>query len=322
MKSMLGKHTDDELETTTNVKRVKAADSLQVFRELQMPIPGVLAQSYTFFSPHQAASEEYVLGVDEAGRGPVLGPMVYSACFCPISAYVHLKSLGFADSKQLSEDQRSKLFARLQTEEHAGWAVRCISPRDISQCMLRRTKYNLNSLAHDATIQLLREINQKANIRQVFIDTVGPPASYQKKLQQLFPSMEITVAKKADSLYPIVSAASVCAKVVRDAHLENWVFAEPLEVSRVFGSGYPGDPNTVRWLRESLDPVFGYPSIIRFSWSTCTKLLEESAVAVVWADEDEKHTKLTSKWFGGASNRRTRSKFFSRRPALILTTSL
>lgn len=48
---------------------------------------------------------------------------------------------------------------------------------------------------------------------KVFVDTVGPPESYQKRLQQRFPGIEVTVTAKADALYPAVSAASICAKV-------------------------------------------------------------------------------------------------------------
>jgi ribonuclease H2 subunit A len=71
--------------------------------------------------------------------------------------------------------------------------------------------------------------------------------------------------------------------VTRDAILENWEFVEQVDgISREFGSGYPSDPKTVEWLRESMDRVFGFPGIIRFSWSTCSKLLEERAVAVQW----------------------------------------
>ncbi|KAJ1805043.1 hypothetical protein LPJ56_004636 [Coemansia sp. RSA 2599] len=201
--------------------------------------------------------------------------------------------------------------------------------------MLRRTKYNLNSLAHDATIQLLRDtISKGINVRRVFIDTVGPPATYQKKLQDLFPGINITVAKKADSLYPIVSAASICAKVTRDAHLSRWVFAETLlqaSLSTVYGSGYPGDPNTIKWLKGSLDQVFGYPGIIRFSWSTCAKLLEDNAVAVVWADDDEaaKNSKSVARYFANSKtdadngdSSRPRSQFFGRRRPLALGATL
>lgn len=53
---------------------------------------------------------------------------------------------------------------------------------------------------------------------------------------------------KADSLFPVVSAASIVAKVTRDSLLENWVFEENIPYSRNFGCGYPGDPITVAWL--------------------------------------------------------------------------
>ncbi|KAJ2843010.1 Ribonuclease H2 subunit A, partial [Coemansia erecta] len=112
-------------------------------------------------------------------------------------------------------------------------------------------------------------------------------------------------------------------------------------VERVFGSGYPGDPNTVKWLRASVDPVFGFPDIIRFSWSTCVKLLDDLAVPVAWPDDanDEEKAgcasaaKKASHRSGTASTihalfatassdaSRQRSRFFgSRRPILLSTT--
>ncbi|KAJ2323918.1 hypothetical protein GGI00_005484 [Coemansia sp. RSA 2681] len=196
--------------------------------------------------------------------------------------------------------------------------------------MLRRTKYNLNSLAHDATIQLIRDaLNRGISLRRVFIDTVGPPQTYQKRLQELFPGIAITVAKKADSLYPIVSAASICAKVTRDAHLSNWVFAESLlqtQLSKSYGSGYPSDPNTVRWLKQSVDHVFGFPGIIRFSWSTCAKLLDDSAAKIVWPDDEDAQTNAklvaATKFFGAKQDTRPRSRFFTRRRPIVLTVTL
>ncbi len=79
----------------------------------------------------------------------------------------------------------------------------------------------------------------------MFVDTVGPPETYQLKLEQLFPSLSITVSKKADSIYPIVGAASIVAKVNRDRLLKQWTFVEGDDVVTVggdgaYGSGYPG----------------------------------------------------------------------------------
>lgn len=107
----------------------------------------------------------------------------------------------------------------------------------------------------------------------------------------------MTVAKKADSLYPIVSAASICAKVTRDRVIQNWKFVEDIEVSGKYGSGYPNggianlfneflliviltDPLTKKFLEDNIDPIFGFPNLIRFSWSTASKILEEKAVPV------------------------------------------
>lgn len=75
------------------------------------------------------------------------------------------------------------------------------------------------------------------------MDTVGPPQKYQAKLAEIFPHLTITVASKADATYPVVSAASVVAKVTRDAALKQWRFLEKLakcgEEQQEYGCGYP-----------------------------------------------------------------------------------
>ncbi|KAG0233389.1 Ribonuclease H2 subunit A [Actinomortierella wolfii] len=288
-----------------------------------------LLKSYTYATPLPTdlkPDQEVILGVDEAGRGPVLGPMVYGICYCPIERQDELKAMGFADSKTLKEDERDNLLdVIVSRQDMIGWSVRVLSPMDISNSMLRQEKYNLNALAHDTTIQLIRETLEKGvNIREVYVDTVGPPETYQRKLEGLFPKIaKITVAKKADSKYPIVSAASICAKVTRDDVLRHWIFAEKGidSISREFGSGYPSDPKTVQWLKKNMDPIFGYPNIVRFSWGTCKTLLDTSGKAVRWPNEDGDDQKRISSLFSFdkdanelAEQRRQYSTFITKTP--------
>lgn len=104
-----------------------------------------------------------------------------------------------------------------------------------------RIKYNLNDISHDTAMNLIDEIynNQKLNIAKVYLDTVGDPSKYEAKLKARFPTLSFKVSKKADSLYPCVSAASICAKVARDSVVKNWIFNEKIGV-KSYGSGYPG----------------------------------------------------------------------------------
>ena len=72
------------------------------------------------------------------GRGPVLGPMVYGICFCPVSKNGDLKELGVDDSKQLTEEQREKLLQKvLDNNDYLGWAIDILSPHFISTSMYR-----------------------------------------------------------------------------------------------------------------------------------------------------------------------------------------
>ncbi|XP_023999307.1 LOW QUALITY PROTEIN: ribonuclease H2 subunit A [Salvelinus sp. IW2-2015] len=250
--------------------------------------------------PDACKTEDCCLGIDEAGRGPVLGPMVYGICFCPVAKKEALKDLKVADSKTLTEAQREDLFRKLdEAKSFVGWALQILSPNTISTSMLQRSKYNLNALSHDAAIGLVQfstALDSGVQLKEVFVDTVGPAEKYQEKLSQRFPGVEVTVRPKADSLFPIVSAASICAKVARDHSVKDWNFPEDLgEVDADYGSGYPNDPKTKAWLLKELDPVFGYPQFVRFSWSTTQTLLDSKAVTVHWDDDEEDGEKAAAR---------------------------
>ncbi|XP_028828210.1 ribonuclease H2 subunit A isoform X2 [Denticeps clupeoides] len=260
--------------------------------------------------PETCKTEDCCLGIDEAGRGPVLGPMVYGICFCPVSRKEQLKELKVADSKTLREDQRESLFLKLdEAKNFVGWALQILSPNTISTSMLQRTKYNLNALSHDAAIGLVQyALDSGVQLKEVFVDTVGPAAKYQETLSKRFPGVEVTVRPKADSLFPIVSAASICAKVARDHAVKAWKFTERLgDVDTDYGSGYPNDPKTKSWLLRHLDPVFGYPQFVRFSWSTAQTLLESKAVPVHWDDDEEDGDKAAAR-----QNNTSMLSYFSR----------
>jgi ribonuclease H2 subunit A len=163
---------------------------------------------------------------------------------------------------------------------------------------LRRDKVSLNKISTDAACELIQKaLDEKVNLRKVFVDTVGPAENYQRMLTEHFKNynIEFKVAPKADSLFACVSAASIVAKVTRDKTLENWQFEESkfieidndneknYKLSIKFGSGYPGDPKTKKWLTENVDLVFGYPNVVRFSWSTTNNNLKANgAFPIKW----------------------------------------
>ncbi|KAI0422368.1 ribonuclease H2 subunit A [Xylaria grammica] len=293
-------------------------------------------KSYTHFSPvplSLAANESdpstgvpCVLGVDEAGRGPVLGPMVYGVFYLPIpQSEPLLKSTHhFDDSKVLTPAVRSSLMESLCTtdtdlHDTCGWAISSLSARDIGANMMRPAgaTYNLNAQAMDATAALIQGVMARGvNVREIYVDTIGQPATYQRRLERIFPTVKITVAKKADSLYPCVSAASVCAKVTRDAALEvlyqAWV-RDGGEQSAgggyqkevlSWGSGYPSDARCVAWLKQNMHPLFGWGPECRFSWGTAKDMLEtKGGIKVEWPADDEESTSRLTDFFAASGDR-------------------
>ncbi|KAI7779704.1 hypothetical protein LA080_000472 [Diaporthe eres] len=295
--------------------------------------PLLAGESYSHFSPVPPAlaspSSEpgdgapCCLGVDEAGRGPVLGPMVYGVFYLPLELSDPLLrgEHHFDDSKVLTPAVRSALMEKLCTpsapgsgdnalHSRCGWATTSLSARDISANMLRpQAAYNLNAQAMDATVALIQGVLARGvNIKEIYVDTIGQPAAYQKRLERIFPAVSITVAKKADSLYPCVSAASVCAKVTRDAALEvlyrRHAAAGDGE-GMAWGSGYPSDGRCVGWMRSNMHPVFGWGPECRFSWGTAKDMIEAkgAGVKVEWPVEDDGETARLTDFFVASEGR-------------------
>lgn len=244
--------------------------------------------------------------------------MVYALLYLPLSYHRSLlaETHHFDDSKVLTPTVRSNLMQSLCTPDSSlyrscGWATKVMSARDISAGMLKPVgTYNLNAQAMDATIELIKAVFAKGvNVKEIYIDTIGSPQTYQKKLERIFPTTMITVAKKADSLYPCVSAASVCAKVTRDAALEvsyQAYIPPPSDAEIVtapavegWGSGYPSDARASNWLKQNMDSVFGWGTECRFSWGTAKDLLEAKGggVKVDWPVEDDEETMRLTDFF-------------------------
>lgn len=337
--------TMDDSQPQTESQLTLEIPSSDVFIPPSIDTPLLLTgASYSHFSPIPSSllppspaqlGPPCCLGVDEAGRGPVLGPMVYGVYAVPLTqsdSLLRHPSHRFDDSKVLSPQFRSSLMetlCTLDTDLHSSsaWAVRLLSARDIGAHMFSPSAYNLNAQALDATIELIRGVMDRGvNVAEIYVDTVGPPATYQAKLERVFPTAKITVAKKADSLYPCVSAASVVAKVTRDAALEvlyeeragtdrqreavardpdDGEVAKEGEEGMAWGSGYPSDGRCVSWMRSNMHPIFGWGPECRFSWGTAKDMLEPQkstagTVKVEWPLEDDgDNTRLTDFFAAG-----------------------
>jgi ribonuclease HII len=165
--------------------------------------------------PESSSNKDIVLGIDEAGRGSVLGHMVYGMAYWAAPAAADQEDLlnipkDFNDSKQLTEKDRDRLFDTIVQHPHIGFGFRALLPSEISRNMLRPRPYNLNEMSHDATMVLIRKVLKAGvSVRTAYIDTVGNPDYYKRKLEHEFPGVDFVVESKADANYAPCSAASV-----------------------------------------------------------------------------------------------------------------
>jgi ribonuclease H2 subunit A len=216
--------------------------------------------------------------------------MIYGAAYWPEAENEALGKMGYDDSKALTHARRSALFESLKRCGRIGYCIISLSAQYLSEQMLHKSPNSLNKVSHETAVQLVHEAqNAGVNVTSIYVDTVGDADRYRDKLQYILgPSIRVTVESKADATYPVVSAASICAKVTRDAAMEEWEFEEPgFESTGPLGSGYPGDAVTKAWMENNQDTVFGFPSLVRFSWATTKKLMQEKGCKADWGDDEE-----------------------------------
>lgn len=206
----------------------------------------------------------FVGGVDEAGRGPIIGPMVIAIAV--IDNMDKLRTINVRDSKELSPQGRAKLMSILRSVLiYMDYEI--IDPVTIDNYVFRRA---LNRLEAEVTAKLIRRVLNNLDLVITYIDSPDPKAErYGELVRELVDSdVKVVSMNKADKLIPVVSAASIIAKVTRDSIIE--------ELHREygdFGSGYPSDPRTINFLRSWFMEHGDLPIIVRRSWSTIKRII-------------------------------------------------
>jgi len=211
----------------------------------------------------------FVAGIDEAGRGPIIGPLVICVAAIEEGRENELITVGVKDSKLLTEKQREDILKYL--EKLVKYEIKILEPSDVDEA-LNSSETNLNWLEADHGAAILNKLDVKlgGNIKRCIIDCPSTNINaYKSYFSSKTDNKETTlqVEHKADLNHVIVGAASIFAKVTREKELER--LKKKYHVD--FGSGYPSDPNTKKFLQENWnDPKLA--CLFRKTWETYKKL--------------------------------------------------
>lgn len=200
-----------------------------------------------------------VAGVDEAGRGCVIGPLVIAGVLISEGKLRVLSQLGVKDSKLLSPKKREALFTEISGLVKKRHVVKLL-PSEIDRVVESKRKlHRLNRLEAQTMAQIINALEPD----EVFVDAADVVEErFKHHIQEdLTVKAKVTSRHKADKIYPVVSAASIVAKVERDREIA------ALRVAYGdFGSGYLTDKKTMIFLKRWLQTHDDYPSCVRKSW--------------------------------------------------------
>ena len=202
-----------------------------------------------------------VLGIDEAGRGPVIGPLIVAGVMIDEKKDEGIK--GVKDSKMLTHGKRLQLDEQIK-ENVLDFKIIKVEPKEIDEALDSENKdMNLNWLEAYKQAEIINELKPDRAI----IDCPSPNCkAYEDYLRNLLidKSVKLIVEHKADVKYPVCSAASILAKVQREEDMD--------KIKQKYGNtgpGYPGNPVTIKFLKENWNK---HPEIFRKTWSTYKKI--------------------------------------------------
>ena len=216
---------------------------------------------------------DLILGIDDAGRGPVIGNMVLAGCILNQEVEQELRELGVMDSKLLTRKKREKLIEIIK-KKATGFQTHKITPSEIDTGM--GIGLNLNETEAMAAGIIINELvkDKKLSNLKIVIDCPSVNTnSWKKKLLEYTDNKNLNIVceHKADMKFTAVSAASIIAKVTRDGEIEKL----KKKIGKDFGSGYPADPKTRVFLKKYVDDAeIAKHRIFRQTWSTWRRAKE------------------------------------------------
>jgi len=204
-----------------------------------------------------------ICGVDEAGKGSVLGPMVIAAV--GISSEDILEGIRVRDSKLLSAKERERLYKIIKKKCQVA-TVRL----DAQQIDIMRRDMTLNEAVARSHAQVIIKLSPDyAYLDACDVNTFRYAEMVKNHLIQ---PCEIISEHHADEKFPVVSAASIIAKVTRDRAITTLA-----KKYGTIGSGYPSDPVTIHFLNSYIDEHRVPPPFARKSWKTVSAILSSKS---------------------------------------------
>jgi len=211
--------------------------------------------------------EELLLGIDDAGRGPVIGPLVLAGCLIKEKNQKPLKELGVKDSKDLTPKRREFLYNKI-TELSESFEIISVFPKEIDGSeSSSSSRIKLNEIEANAAAEIINKLNKKSGRIKIVLDC--PSTNLSKWKDYLLtkiddPSnLDIFCEHKADKNHVSVSAASIIAKQTREKEMSKLreVYGDEI------GSGYCSDPSTIKFT-EKYAIKYKEEGIFRKSWTT------------------------------------------------------
>ncbi|MEM4271586.1 MAG: ribonuclease HII [Candidatus Pacearchaeota archaeon] len=211
-------------------------------------------------------AKELIIGIDDAGRGPLIGPMILAGVLLTKEQEKALKEAGVKDSKMLAHSSRVKLAKTIKENCLDSKIIRAF-PNEIDSAVF--SKVNLNTLEAKKTAEVINALNQSKFQKEKIKVVVDCPSVNIKawkatlsKFVKHMDNLEINCEHKADVNWPAVSSASILAKVAREDEVEKLK-----KEYGDFGSGYPADPITKSFLLK-YGKKLENSGIFRKSWQT------------------------------------------------------